>query len=113
MGRWAQRRRAGSDTTGALAARVTAVQKTGANQLTWTFNVIVISNGSAVPQLNDDALSSQGAPTATVQGGTKSVVCTYSQLVNVGNGWSVGSTPTNLTNPNGSGFTIPLSGTVT
>jgi hypothetical protein len=113
MGRWAQRRRCGSDTTAALAARVTAVQKTAANQLTWTFNVIVVSNGSPVAALNDDALSSSGAPIATAQGGAKSVVCTYSATPNVGDHWSIGITPLNLSNPNGSGFVVPQGGNAT
>lgn len=113
MGRWAQRRRCGSDTTAALRAAVVTVQKTGAQQLTYTFNVIVISNGSASSALNDDALSSSGAAISTVQGGTKSVVAGYSGTVNVGDHWSIGTTPLNLTNPNGSGFTVPQGGNVT
>lgn len=113
MGRWAQRRRSGTDTTPALKAIVTSVVKTASNQLTWTFNVIVTSNGSASAALNDDALSSSGAPTGTAQSGTRAVLATYSATVNVGDHWSIGTTPLNLTNPNGSGFAVPQGGTVT
>lgn len=113
MGRWAQRRRSGTDRTAALTAIVTSVQKTGANQLTWNFNVNVLSDGAAETTLVDISLGGSGIPTSTVQGGAKSVIASYAGAVNVGNNYGMGGVPTHVSNPNGSGFTVPQSGNVT
>lgn len=113
MGRWAQRRRSGSDSTAALTAVVLSVVKGASNQLTWTFNVIVTSDGSASPQLRDNNLGGNAPPFATVQAGTKSVLCSYTGAVNVGDTWAINVTPTHLSNPNTSGFAVPQTGTVT
>lgn len=113
MGRWAQRRRSGTDSTAALTAAVVSVVKGASNQLTWTFNVIVTSNGAACLQLRDNSLGGNAPPFSTAQAGTKSVLCAYTGAVNVGDAWAIVATPANLTNPNGSGFVVPQSGTVT
>jgi hypothetical protein len=113
MGRWSQRRRCGTDNTAAKAAIVVSVQKIAGNHLLWTFNVNVNVTASPISALNDDTLSSSGAPTASVQSGAKGVDCTYSVTPNVGDHYSISITPTGLGNPNGSGFIIPQGGNVT
>lgn len=113
MGRWAQRRRSGTDRTGAPQALVTSVTKTGTGTLTWTFNINVTSDGVASPQLRDDTLGGLAPPNSTTQNTANSVNCNYSTSVNVGNAWSIVATPTHLTNPNGSGIAVPQGGTVT
>lgn len=113
MGRWAQRRRAGTSTLPAAALLVLSVQKTAGNTLLWTFNGPLTSNGSASTQLQDATLSSSGNPIGTTQANANAVTCTYSVTPSVGNTWQITSTPTNLTNPTGSGIKVPQSGTVT
>lgn len=113
MGRWAQRRRSGTDTTRASAAKVVSVQKIAGNHLLWTFNVQVISDGVASTQLQDTTLSSNANPIATTQSGAYAVDCLYNATPAIGHTWTMSTTPTHLTNPNGSGFATPQTGTVT
>lgn len=113
MGRWAQRRRSGTDTSRASQARVVSVTKQSGNTLLWTFSVQVVSDGTASPQLSDTTLSSSANPIATGQSGLYAVICTYSATPAVGHTYNMGTTPTHLTNPNGSGFVVPQTGTVT
>jgi hypothetical protein len=113
MGRWAQRRRSGTDTTAAAKATVVSVQKIAGNNLKWTFNVNVTSDGVASPEFIDNNLFSGGIPNATVQNGAKAITCTYPSTPSIGDTWNLTSTPTHVTNPNGSGFVSGTSGTVT
>lgn len=113
MGRWAQRQRSGTDKTPGLAANVVSVQKITGNHLLWTFNVQIVSDSIASPQLLDATLGANAQPIGTTQSGLYAVDCLYNATPAIGHTWQINSTPTHLTNPNGSGFVVPRTATVT
>jgi hypothetical protein len=89
------------------------VTKIGSNQLKWTFSTTATSDGSASPQLEDLALGGSSQPTATVQNGATAVTATYSGLINIGDSWRIGATPTHITFASGATLATPVTGLVT
>jgi hypothetical protein len=84
-------------------ATVISVQKIAGNNLKWTFNTLVTSDGNPSTTLQDSSLSSNAIPIGTTQNGTNAVTCLYAATPAVNDTWSFGSPPNHLTSPGGFG----------